>query len=260
MERTPLQLIPAADPPIEPPTQPPTAAPPPPPPSRPTLRGLVRDYPRTVGAIVLLVVALALLDWWAIDHLRRYRAEIGRLRAGMTNVERQRADALVAGNQNHLRLTIEMLRRQARGDQTPHLAISVDSGLMYFAREGATLREMSVETGPERTVGTPPDTVRMAVPRGSRTVERVLGPDDSWEVPAWVYSDRGLPVPSDRVLKGALGPSAIVLAGGAVLYAMPSVGPLNDSSYVLPGSVRASASDLRAIAPNVTPGMTVYIY
>lgn len=249
MERRPLQLTPPAAPPTEEPAAHPF-----------TLRELVRTYPKTVGAILLTAVLLVAADGWALDHLQRYRGEIARLRAGMTNVERQRADALIAGNQNHLRLTIEMLRRQARGDQTPHLTISVDSGLMYFAREGATLREMAVESGPERTVGTPPDTVRMAVPRGSRTVERVLGPDDSWEVPAWVYTDRGLAVPAERVVKGALGPSAIVLAGGAVLYSMPTVGPLNDSTYVLPGSVRATATDLRAIVPNVKPGMTVYIY
>lgn len=251
MERRtpPLQLTPPAEPPAGEPT-----------PHALTVRELVRQYPKTVVAIVLAALLLLVGDGLALQHMQRYRAEITRLRAGMSSVERQRADALVAGNQNHLRLTIEMLRRQARGDQTPHLTISVDSGLMYFAREGATLREMPVEAGPERTVGTSPDTVRMAVPRGSRTVERVLGPDDAWEVPAWVYTDRGLPVPDERVLKGALGPSAIVLAGGAVLYAMPSAGPLNDSAYVLPGSVRADANDLRAIAPNVKPGMTVYIY
>ena len=249
MERTPLQLIPPSEPPASEPA-----------PHAFTFRDLVREYPKTIVGILVAALVMLAIDGFALDHLRRYRAEIARLRAGMTNVERQRADALVAGNQNHLRLTIEMLRRQARGDQTPHLTISVDSGLMYFAREGATLREMPVETGPERTVGTAPDTVRMAVPRGSRTVERVLGPDDAWEVPAWVYTDRGLPVPEERVVKGALGPSAIVLAGGAVLYSMPSAGPLDDSSYVLPGSVRATASDLRAVVPNVKPGMTVYIY
>jgi hypothetical protein len=59
---------------------------------------------------------------------------------------------------------------------------------------------------------------------------------------------------------GALGPAAIVLSGGTVIYAMPTTGPLNDSSYVLPGSVRASAVDLKAILPNLTPGMKIYFY
>lgn len=249
MERPTLHLATGEEPPIQPPE-----------PRRSAWRELLRAYPRAVVIILVAVVALLALDGWATSKLRRYTAEIARLRAGMTNLERQRADALVANSQNHLRLSIELLRRQARGDRTLHLAVSVDSGAMYFAREGALLREMPVETGPERTVGTPPDTVRMAVPRGTRTVERVLGPDDPWEIPAWVYTDRGVVAPQDRVLRGALGPSAIVLSGGAVIYALPSAGPLNDSTYVLPGSVRASANDLKAIAPNVTPGMTVYIY
>ncbi len=217
-------------------------------------------YPGVLVTAAVALVVMFAIDGWAAAKLRRYDAEIARLRAGMTNIERQRTDALVANSQSHLRLSIALLRRQAQGDQTLHLTVSVDSGVMYFAREGATLRVMPVETGPERTVGTPPDTVRMAVPRGTRTVERVLGPDSAWEVPAWVYADRGVAPPVDRTLKGALGPAAIVLSGGAVIYALPSVGPLNDSSYVLPGSVRAAASDLKAVAPNVTPGMPVYSY
>ena len=39
------------------------------------------------------------------------------------------------------------------------------------------------------------DSLRVAVPRGARTVERVLGAADAWEVPTWVWLDRGLPVP-----------------------------------------------------------------
>jgi hypothetical protein len=45
-----------------------------------------------------------------------------------------------------------------------------------------------------------------------------------------------------------------------VIYAMPSVGPLNDSSYVMPGSIRARAADLKAIAANLKLGMSVYFY
>jgi hypothetical protein len=41
---------------------------------------------------------------------------------------------------------------------------------------------------------------------------------------------------------------------------MPTVGPLNDSSYVMPGSLQLRAEDLKAIAPNLKPGMTVYFY
>ena len=115
-------------------------------------------------------------------------------------------------------------------------------------------------TGAEKTVGTAPDTVRMAVPRGARTVERIINGSDSWEVPNWVFTDRGLPVPERRSVKGALGPAAIILNGGTVIYSTPSDGPLADSTYVMPGSVRASAADMRAVAPNLKPGMKIYFY
>ena len=98
------------------------------------------------------------------------------------------------------------------------------------------------------------------LPNGTRTVERILDGADAWEVPAWVYADRGLAAPADRTLKGALGPAAIVLVGGTVIYSMPSVGPLNDSAYVLPGGVRARAADVQAISANLKAGMTVYFY
>ena len=79
-------------------------------------------------------------------------------------------------------------------------------------------------------------------------------------MPAWVYSDRGLPVPADRAVAGVLGRDALVLSGGMVIYAIPDSGMLADSSYLLPGAVRLSRADLRAIAPNIAPGVTVYFY
>jgi len=102
--------------------------------------------------------------------------------------------------------------------------------------------------------------VRMAAPRGTRSVERILGAGDAWEVPAWVYADRGISRPAELPLVGALGPVAIVLNGGTVIYSLPTVGPLNDSTYLLPGSIRASAEDLRAVVPNLQRGTVVYFY
>jgi len=45
-----------------------------------------------------------------------------------------------------------------------------------------------------------------------------------------------------------------------VIYALPDSGILADSAYVLPGAVRLSRRDLRAIAPIITPGLSVYFY
>lgn len=204
--------------------------------------------------------AMLAIDGWIIYKRVRYEREVERLRTGMSGAERRKADMLLANEKNRFQVMVELIRRQAAGDKALHLALAVDSGKMYLQREGAILRDMRVRVGPEKTVGTSPDTVRMAVPRGSRTVERILGGDDAWTVPEWVYVDRGLTPPRDRALKGALGTVAILLNGGTVIYGTPNAGPLRDSLYVMAGSVRARTADLQAIAPNLKPGMPIYFY
>lgn len=210
--------------------------------------------------MALALLAMLAIDGWLLYKRHRYTSEISRLRAGMSDVERRKTDMVLATEENRLRVMVELIRRQAQGDRQLHLSIAVDSGSMYLEREGAQLREMHVEVGAEKWVGQAPDTVKMTAPRGARTVERVLGPKDLWEVPRWVYTDRGLPEPSDRRVAGALGATAVVLSGGTVIYALPSGGPLSDSSYVLPGAIRARQADIKAIVPNLAPGTTVYFY
>ncbi len=220
---------------------------------------------RRGGATLWVIASLVVLFLLAANTLvlrerRAYAAEIERLRASMTDLERQRADAVVSNERHTLRLAVELLRRQARLEPELHLSISVDSARMYLEREGAVLRDMPLQVGSERQVGLPPDTVRLAAPRGVRTIMRILGEADEWPVPPWVYADRGLPPDSTQSIPGALGPVALLLEGGAVIYSMPAAGPLNDSSYVLPGAIRARAEDLRAIVPNLAPGMRVFFY
>jgi hypothetical protein len=210
--------------------------------------------------MAIALFAFLAIDAWLIRKRIRYRGEIERLRAEMTALERNRTDAILAREGNRLRIALELIRRQASIDKDLHLSVTVDSGVMFLEREGAHLREMPIQIGPEKTVGVSPDTVRMVAPRGARTVERIIDETGSWEVPAWVYADRGLPPSQERTIQGALGPAAIVLSGGTVIYSMPSVGPLNDSAYVLPGGIRARAADLKAILPNLQNGMTVYFY
>jgi hypothetical protein len=219
-----------------------------------------RAYPGILATMGFSLCVLIAFDVWLVRKRTRYVEEDARLRESMSSLQRQQADAILSNEQNKLQMMIELVRRQAQIDKQLHLAIPIDSGVMYLEQDGALLREMPVQVGPERRVGTPPDTVYMAAPRGTRTVERILDAGDAWEVPAWVYTDRGLAVPSERALKGALGPAAVVLVGGTVIYSVPTVGPLNDSTYVLPGSVRTRPSDLQAIAANLKPGMTVYFY
>jgi hypothetical protein len=119
---------------------------------------------------------------------------------------------------------------------------------------------MAVLIGRPATVGSPPDTVVLATPLGKRTIARVVDASYRWTVPDWVYRNRGLPVPAESEFPGALGPVAIFLDSGAILYTRPAVGPLNEASYVLPGSVRVEAPDIEAIGEILTPGMAVYFH
>lgn len=222
-------------------------------------RDFRRQYPGFIATMAIALVAMLAIDGWLVYKRLAYSAEIGRLRESMSGSERERADVLVASEENKVRLALALARRQARLDERMHLSIPVDSARMYLERDGAILREIAVEVGPERRVGTSPDTVRIPVPRGERTVREILQ-DGAWTVPEWVYVDRGLQPEEERSIRGALGPVALVLDGGAVIYSAPSIGPLADSAYIMPGAVRASAADLRAILPNLQQGMKVYFH
>jgi hypothetical protein len=224
------------------------------------LRALRQRYPKTVAVLLTIVIAVAVADIALLSQYLRYRSEVRRLRAGMTDAERQHADLVLASEQHRIRVMVELARRQARGDRELHLAVAVDSGRMHLEREGVVLRSMDIRIGPEKLAGNAPDTLRLVAPRGARTVQRVLTSRDTWEVPRWVFEDRGLPVPNDRAIRGALGGTGVVLNGGTLIYSTPSQGPLADSAYVLPGAILVDARDLAAIAPNIVPGLSVYFY
>jgi hypothetical protein len=223
-------------------------------------RQYVRYHRSFLVFLALVVVAALAIDGFVLYKRAAYARETERLRSGMSELERERTDLALRDHEKRLQVMLALIRRQAKLDKRIHLAVSLDSARMYLGREGAVLREIEIEVGPERLVGVAPDTVVLAHPRGERSVQKVLDASDTWDVPEWVYHDRGLPVPGDRAVQGALGPSAIVLNGGLVIYALPAAGPLNDSTYILPGSIRISAGDLAAVVPNLTAGTAVYFY
>lgn len=215
---------------------------------------------RRTLSLSLLLVSFLLLDGFLLVRRARYRTETARLRADMSMLERKRADAIVAADADKATLLLELMRRQARGDEAVHLAVNTDSSFIALDRGGARLRTMPARIGPERRVGVPPDTLRVVVPRGLRVIERLLGAEDVWPLPAWLRADRSLPPSGERSGPGWTGPAAIVTSGGTLLYALPASGPLADSSYVMPGAVRLAAADLRAIRDNLTVGTRVYFY
>jgi hypothetical protein len=217
-------------------------------------------YPRIAKGTVLAIAALLVIDLVIAVKRVQYGRQLARMRAAMTETERGRVDAIAAEAENEVAIAAELMRREALGDADLHLAVDTERGVLYLERQGARLREMPIVQGQVVTVGTPPDTVLLAPPLGKRSVARVVDGAYSWAVPAWVYRDRGLPVPGNDPIPGALGPLAIVLDSGAVLYSRPSAGPLREASYVLPGSVRAEAPDLEAIRESLEPGMAVYFH
>jgi hypothetical protein len=213
----------------EPPPRAPAGGPPAVERRRPGWREFRRAYPGLIAAFWLALTALVAVDAWLAHKRIEYAEEVTRLRQAMTGVERQRADVVFAANKDKVRVMVELARRQAGIDRDLHLSVAVDSGQMYLEREGVVLRTMPIRVGPEQVVGTPPDTARVAAPRGMRTVSSVA----DWSV---------------------------TLDGGASIYATPGSDVLDDSLAVTPGDVRARATDLQAILPNLKPGMSVYFY
>ena len=218
-----------------------------------------RRIPRTIS-LALILGGLLMLDALLLYKRASYRDEAARLRAGMSDLERQRTDAIIDAEADRSDLMLQLMRRQSIGDGALHLAVSSESSFVTLDRDGVRLRTMRAEFGPERRVGVPPDTLWVAVPRGLRRVERILSSADEFELPRWVWLDRGLAAPDSRRAAGLLGPQALVLSGGTVLYSLPASGPLADSSYVMPGAVRLSATDLAAIRENLSAGMRVYVF
>jgi hypothetical protein len=147
----------------------------------------------------------------------------------MTVAERERTDAIVQAEQNKLRIAIELAKRQAKFDKKLHLNVSIDSSRMYLTREGALLREMPVQFGPERGTSESSDAPPAAVPRGERTI-------------------------------ADLSDTKITLDGGALILTTKSPQLTGDTTAIPPGSLRISLEDLKAIMPNLSNGMKVYFY
>jgi hypothetical protein len=196
---------------------------------RGTWRDFRRAYPGFVFVLGLGLVAMIAVDGWLIAKRVKYNHDVAQLREHMTQAERERSDAIVQSEQNKLRIAIELAKRQALFNKKLHLNVAVDSSRMYLTREGALLREMPVQFGPERTPSESSDTPPAAIPRGERTV-------------------------------ADLSETKITLDGGTQILSSSSTRLANDSTPIPPGSLRISIEDMKAIMPNLSAGMKVYFY
>jgi hypothetical protein len=196
---------------------------------RGTWRDFRRAYPGFVFVLGIGLVAMIAVDGWLLVKRVSYNQDVKQLRDHMSQAERERSDVIVQAEQNKLRIAIELAKRQAKFDKKLHLNVSVDSSRMYLTREGAVLREMPVQFGPERTPSDTSGTPPAATPRGERTV-------------------------------ADLSETTITLDGGAQILSSPSAQLANDSTAIPPGSLRISLTDMKAIKPNLNAGMKVYFY
>ena len=196
---------------------------------RGTWRDFRRAYPGFVFVLGLGLAAMVAVDAWLLVKRVSYNQDVKSLREHMSASERERSDAIVQAEQNKLRIAIELAKRQAKFSTKLHLNVSVDSSRMYLTREGALLREMPVQFGPERSPSEASDAPPAAIPRGERTV-------------------------------AALSDTKITLDGGTQILSTTSAQLANDSTAIPPGSLRISLEDMKAIMPNLNAGMKVYFY
>lgn len=189
-----------------------------------------RAYPGFVFTLLIGLATIVALDVYLVVKRRSYESEVTRLRASMSETERAKTDAIVAQEQNKTQIALALAKRQAKIEKSLHLSVAVDSGKIYLERDGAVLREMAAMFGPEAKVsnnGT--DSIPVVVPRGQRTVAN--------------FSEDG------------------ILLDGGTLLAPSDANPLaSDTNPIPPGGVRISRADLKAILPNLSPGMRVYFY
>jgi hypothetical protein len=178
---------------------------------------LMRLLAWTLAAALFAAAALA---WRGAE----YRKEIAALRAGMSGLEKVKADLALASDARRLQVMMALAVRQARTDGGLHISISVDSGLLHLEQQGAVLRTAPVQVGADGWQAIPGDSIPIASPLGVRHVEEVLGD------------------------------TTVVLSGGAVLYRGDPGLP------VRAGSVRIGDADLKSILKNLKAGLPVYFY
>ncbi|MEK7240334.1 MAG: hypothetical protein AAB224_07080 [Gemmatimonadota bacterium] len=185
---------------------------------------LWREHPRLMRVLMWTfagaLFAAAALAWRGAQ----YRNEIAALRAGMSGIDKVKADLALASDARRLQVMMALAVRQARTDGGLHISVSVDSGLLHLEQQGAILRTASVQVGADGWQAVDGDSIPLASPLGIRRVEEVRGD------------------------------SVVVLSGGAVLYRGDAAMP------VRAGSVRIGDADLKSILKNLKVGLPVYFY
>jgi len=197
----------------------------------PTLRdrwsALTRNYPRAFGALLVVALLLVVADGVLIGQRVLILRDTSRVRDQMSAVERERIDAALMADSSRQQVLTELARRQARIDNGLHLSVAVDSGLLHLEQEGAVIHTIPAEIGADGWLRVAArDSVRIAAPRGDRTIDQILGD------------------------------TAVVPSGCTRIYARSA----GDRSGAPPGSVRVGLAAMKVLRPSLRPGQRVYFY
>lgn len=216
-------------------------------------------YPHLAAGLALGIAALILADITLVFEDMAANRQQARMNASLVQADAKRSAERKAAEEHLAAASAERARREALTARGLHLAIDCGNKVMSLRREGALLREMPVRLR-EPAPGTGSKVIEPAPPRGRHVVVALVDKEYRFEVPEEAFRIQGIPVPVDRTIAGALGPDAVILNSGALIYSLPETGPLSDPRYLIPGAVRVETADLRALKESLRPGMAVYFY
>jgi hypothetical protein len=220
----------------------------------PHWRELRETYPRIANGLVLAGAVLLLADLSLIIKHIEFARQQAELRSALAQTEILRTTAVQVTEHNIGATGAGLARREMLLARELHLAVDCHKGVMYLRQSGAVLREMPIRLSPasgpaaDSRQGNAP----AAQPRGRLVLARVVDGSASRELPESALAR--------RMSTGSLGPLALVLDNGALIYSQPGTGPPVEARDLPPGSIRAEAADLEAIKANLQPGMGVYLY
>ena len=158
-----------------------------------------------------------------------YKLEVIQLQKTMTKAEQKRLEAISLTQTNQLALSMEMTRRMSEGDKDFNLSIDTQKKLMTLSREGAVLREIAIEIGASAYVGSAPNRVKISLPLGKRTISNI----------------------NDTI---------ILLDSGSIIYTDSNSTTKDLKAEILPGNIKITSTDMRAILKSINPGTAVYFY
>jgi len=221
--------------------------------STPSWRELRESYPQIASCLVLAGAVLLLTDLSLIIKHIEFGRQQTELRSVLAQTEIQRATAVQVTERNIGATGAGLAHREMLLSRELHLAVDRHKGVMYLRQSGSVLREMPIRLSPETSAAAArQENVLSAQPRGRRVLARVLEAGASRELPESDFAR--------LTSTGSIGPLAIILDDGALIYSQPGTGPPLGPRDLPPGSVRAEAADLEAIKADLQPGMRLYLY